>query len=216
MRNQFNDKPPLLLIHGFGSSADTWRAQMPALADAGHQVFAIDLLGLGYSEKPPGEEYSIRLWADMVLDFIDDVLGGKPTVLFGNSIGGITSLKAAATEGRKQLVRAIVLMNTAAGMNTKFIAKDPRSSLLLRVICTPVAPPPPPCHGHLGRPTPATVRARRRRTLRHLHRNVEHRRERRRFLRCWTSSSSLRRSQSGCSRAPSRARMCRSRSRAST
>ncbi|KAJ1487107.1 Alpha/Beta hydrolase protein, partial [Baffinella frigidus] len=138
MRNAFTGKPPLLLIHGFGSSADTWRAQLPALADAGYQVFAIDLLGLGYSEKPPDEDYSIRLWADMALDFIDEVMGGQPAVLFGNSIGGITSLTAAATPVRKELVKAIVLMNTAAGMNTKFVAKDPASSPLLRVIATPL------------------------------------------------------------------------------
>ena len=47
------DGPSLLLVHGLFVNADHWRRNLPALAAAGFRVFAIDLLGSGYSSKPP-------------------------------------------------------------------------------------------------------------------------------------------------------------------
>lgn len=46
------DGPCVLLVHGLFVNADHWRRNMGALADAGFRVFAIDLLGYGYSSKP--------------------------------------------------------------------------------------------------------------------------------------------------------------------
>lgn len=50
--------PSVLLVHGLFVNADHWRRNMSVLADAGFRVFAIDLLGCGYSSKPApcGEE----------------------------------------------------------------------------------------------------------------------------------------------------------------
>ena len=42
---------PLVLIHGFGASIGHWRKNIPVLAQAGYQVFALDLLGFGGSDK---------------------------------------------------------------------------------------------------------------------------------------------------------------------
>eukprot|EP00308_Calcidiscus_leptoporus_P021755 CAMPEP_0119368662 /NCGR_PEP_ID=MMETSP1334-20130426/15286_1 /TAXON_ID=127549 /ORGANISM="Calcidiscus leptoporus, Strain RCC1130" /LENGTH=358 /DNA_ID=CAMNT_0007385349 /DNA_START=153 /DNA_END=1229 /DNA_ORIENTATION=+ len=44
--------PSLLLVHGLFVNADHWRRNLPALAEAGCRVYAIDLLGSGYSSKP--------------------------------------------------------------------------------------------------------------------------------------------------------------------
>ena len=44
-------KGNLVLIHGFGGNADHWRRNVEPLAAAGFKVFAIDLLGYGYSSK---------------------------------------------------------------------------------------------------------------------------------------------------------------------
>lgn len=43
---------PLLLLHGFPDSAEVWRYQLPALAEAGHRVIAPDLHGFGRSDAP--------------------------------------------------------------------------------------------------------------------------------------------------------------------
>jgi pimeloyl-ACP methyl ester carboxylesterase len=45
--------PPVLLVHGLFVNSDHWRKTIRGLADAGCHVFAIDLLGYGYSSKPP-------------------------------------------------------------------------------------------------------------------------------------------------------------------
>ncbi len=44
---------PLVLIHGFGASIGHWRKNIPVLADAGYQVFALDLLGFGALSEAP-------------------------------------------------------------------------------------------------------------------------------------------------------------------
>ncbi|KAL6768019.1 CPLD60 [Auxenochlorella protothecoides x Auxenochlorella symbiontica] len=46
-----SSSPALLLVHGFGSNADHWRKIMEVQA-GDRQVYAIDLLGYGYSDKP--------------------------------------------------------------------------------------------------------------------------------------------------------------------
>lgn len=44
--------PPVMLVHGFGSTWYEWRKIMPGLAEAGYQVIAPDLRGLGDSSVP--------------------------------------------------------------------------------------------------------------------------------------------------------------------
>ena len=46
------DGPSLLLVHGLFVNADHWRRNLGPLAAAGFRVYAIDLLGYGYSDKP--------------------------------------------------------------------------------------------------------------------------------------------------------------------
>lgn len=44
---------PVLLLHGFGGSTYSFRELAPALAAAGHPVWAIDLPAYGYSDRTP-------------------------------------------------------------------------------------------------------------------------------------------------------------------
>lgn len=54
------------------------------------QVYAIDLLGFGRSDKPL-LDYSTELWRDQLLDFMAEFVDA-PAVLVGNSIGSLVSL----------------------------------------------------------------------------------------------------------------------------
>ncbi|NEQ33664.1 MAG: alpha/beta fold hydrolase [Leptolyngbya sp. SIO4C5] len=101
-------RPPLLLIHGFGASTDHWRKNMTALS-RDFEVWAIDLLGFGRSTKP-NIQYSGSLWRDQLHDFVQQVIG-RPAVLAGNSLGGYASLCTAAQ--RSQSVAGVVLLNSA-------------------------------------------------------------------------------------------------------
>ncbi|MEL6927615.1 MAG: alpha/beta fold hydrolase [Cyanobacteria bacterium J06600_6] len=102
------DKPPLLLVHGFGASTDHWRKNIAQLQSQ-FQVWAIDLLGFGRSAKPK-QEYSGNLWREQLHDFITEVIR-QPTVLAGNSLGGYASLCVAA-EYHEQTA-GLILLNSA-------------------------------------------------------------------------------------------------------
>jgi pimeloyl-ACP methyl ester carboxylesterase len=102
--------PAVVLIHGFGASLRHWRHNIPVLAREA-EVFALDLLGFGASDKPPswleGEtrppgsvRYGFALWAELVRDFVDGPVQclhpERPYQLVGNSIGGVVALAAAS------------------------------------------------------------------------------------------------------------------------
>jgi pimeloyl-ACP methyl ester carboxylesterase len=109
--------PPVLLIHGYGASAYHWRYQIPALSQH-YRVYALDLLGFGWSGKALVEYSSGGLWGQHIQDFINDVISKDPdathadgasssdgsgssgacdpVVLVGNSLGGYACMNAAA------------------------------------------------------------------------------------------------------------------------
>ncbi len=103
-----SNKPPLLLVHGFGASTDHWRKNIVQLQEQ-FQVWAIDLLGFGRSAKPK-QEYSGKLWQEQLHDFITEVIQ-QPTVLAGNSLGGYASLCVAAEY--PQSTAGLILLNSA-------------------------------------------------------------------------------------------------------
>ncbi|KAF4383314.1 hypothetical protein CsatB_024610 [Cannabis sativa] len=99
---------PVVLIHGFGASAYHWRYNIPELAKK-HKVYAIDLLGFGWSEKAI-IEYDAMVWKDQVVDFLKEIVK-EPAVLVGNSLGGFTALVSAA--GLPEQVIGVALLNSA-------------------------------------------------------------------------------------------------------
>ncbi|GAB4371926.1 MAG: alpha/beta fold hydrolase [Elainellaceae cyanobacterium] len=102
------DRPPLLLVHGFGASTDHWRKNIAGLQTE-FEVWAIDLLGFGRSAKPD-IQYNGDLWRDQLHDFITEVIG-QPAVLAGNSLGGYASLCVAAQ--RPESAAGLILINSA-------------------------------------------------------------------------------------------------------
>lgn len=105
------DGPPIVFIHGMGTSASTWNACMDLLADR-FTVVAVDLLGHGDSPvlDDPDEYTRDRTLADL-----DDVLAelDGPAVLVGHSLGGYLALAHAAT--RPGATRGVVVLNTGPG-----------------------------------------------------------------------------------------------------
>lgn len=110
--------PALVLIHGFGANCDHWRKNIPILAKS-HRVYAIDLLGYGFSDKPdpralpPNTLYTFETWGRQVLDFLSDVVNDR-AFLICNSVGGIVGLEAALMESQK--VRGLMLINISLRM----------------------------------------------------------------------------------------------------
>ncbi|KAF5182396.1 Hydrolase protein, partial [Thalictrum thalictroides] len=104
--------PAVLLVHGFGAFLEHYRDNMTPVADGGNRVWAITLLGFGKSEKP-NVVYTELMWAEMLRDFIIDVVG-EPVHLVGNSIGGYFAAIVAGLW--PSLARSIVLINTAGSV----------------------------------------------------------------------------------------------------
>jgi pimeloyl-ACP methyl ester carboxylesterase len=115
-------RPPLLLVHGFGASTDHWRKNISGLYQD-FEVYAIDLLGFGRSQKPK-LQYSGDLWCDQLHNFISEVIGQK-AVLAGNSLGGYASLCVAAKH--PDIAAGVVLLNSAGPFNDNPPTPEPEA-----------------------------------------------------------------------------------------
>ncbi|KQJ91197.1 uncharacterized protein LOC100826912 isoform X3 [Brachypodium distachyon] len=104
--------PAVLLVHGFGASLQHFRDNIGSIADEGHRVWAITLLGFGRSEKP-NVDYSELLWSELLRDFIVDVVR-EPVHLVGNSIGGYICAIAAGLW--PSLANSLILLNSAGSV----------------------------------------------------------------------------------------------------
>jgi pimeloyl-ACP methyl ester carboxylesterase len=76
----------VLCLHGWPQHWYEWRHLMPALADAGHRVLAMDLRGFGWSAAPRSG-YEKENMADDVLAVLDE-LGLDRVKLVGHDWGG--------------------------------------------------------------------------------------------------------------------------------
>jgi len=86
--------PALILVHGLFGYSFSWRYTMQALAPYA-TVYAPDMLGAGFSDRPTGLDHSMRGTALRLLRFIAD-LGISSFDLLGTSRGGAVALAAAA------------------------------------------------------------------------------------------------------------------------
>ncbi len=80
------DAPALILIHGFGSSLETWDAWSEALS-ADHRVVRFDLPGFGLTGADPAGDYSDERTLAVIAALMDQ-LGLPRATLVGNSLGG--------------------------------------------------------------------------------------------------------------------------------
>jgi len=103
--------PPLILLHGLMGYSFSWRYAMPALAPYA-TVYAPDLLGAGFSDRPRGIDHSMRGTALRVLQFAENLRLGSFDLL-GTSRGGAVAMAAAAesvADRGKPQVRRLVLV----------------------------------------------------------------------------------------------------------
>ena len=100
--------PPVLFIHGIGSSGYIeWRFNLEHIA-ASHRVFAPDLPGFGRSEKPRAR-YGIGYFARFVDRYMED-RGLRSAAVVAASLGGGVALELALTKPKR--VSKLVLVNS--------------------------------------------------------------------------------------------------------
>jgi pimeloyl-ACP methyl ester carboxylesterase len=84
--------PPVLLIHGYGDTADGWRRVVPGLLKD-HRVVALDLPPFGRSDDP-GKRKLLDFYSEFFPTFLDEVELDRATVI-GHSLGGAVALRLA-------------------------------------------------------------------------------------------------------------------------
>lgn len=103
-----------VLLHGIGSSADSWVYQLGAAAGGpAHRVLAWNAPGYGNSsplesESPSAQDYGRRLWLGL-----DQLGADQPLVLVGHSLGALMAAAAAACQPAR--VSHLVLLAPARG-----------------------------------------------------------------------------------------------------
>ncbi len=127
---------PVVLLHGFGASAYSWRKVIPALAE-GHRVVAIDLNGFGYTQRPRSREsYTREGQAKLVLDTMD-ALGIARAHIIGHSYGGGITLYLASRHPER--FRSMVLVDSSAptyanDRRSRAAALRPLDTLFVRAV----------------------------------------------------------------------------------
>ena len=86
--------PGLVLLHGWGDSADTWRPLLAEIAATGRRAIAVDLPGFGHASRlAPGP--ILPHVADFAAALVLEWGGVEPGVVAGNSLGGAVALRLA-------------------------------------------------------------------------------------------------------------------------
>ena len=101
------DAPPVLFLHGLGSSAADWALQVPVFAEC-YGVITLDLRAHGESTGPIGR-FTIEQMADDVAGLLSQ-LDEPPAHVVALSLGGCVALALAIRHGER--VRSLTLVNT--------------------------------------------------------------------------------------------------------
>jgi pimeloyl-ACP methyl ester carboxylesterase len=98
-------RPPVLLIHGLGDEADTWRHVLPRLSPA-YRAIAPDLPGFGRSDQGK-HPYTIPFFVDLLTALLD-YLSIPRAVLVGHSAGAVIA-QALALQHPQRVERVVFI-----------------------------------------------------------------------------------------------------------
>ncbi len=84
--------PALVFVHGVGSSAAIWDAQLEAFADT-HRCFAIELRGNGVPKPEPDSALITRAGFALDVVAVMDAVGVERFTLVGCSLGGVVAFE---------------------------------------------------------------------------------------------------------------------------
>jgi len=126
--------PGILLLHGWGDSADTWRPLLAELGLRDRRALAVDLPGFGTASKLAQGPILPQLDA-FAAALVEDWADGEPLILAGNSLGGAVALRLA--ERGSALPVAGVVPVAPAGLEMPgwfdLVERDPIIRRLLQI-----------------------------------------------------------------------------------
>ena len=98
---------PVVLIHGYPLSGDSWEKQLPVLLDAGYRVITYDRRGFGKSSQPT-EGYNYDTFAADLRQLIE-TLELKDFALVGFSMGGGEIARYFGKYGSEGVSKAVII-----------------------------------------------------------------------------------------------------------
>jgi non-heme chloroperoxidase len=105
---------PVILMHGWPLSADSWDDQAMALADAGYRAIAYDRRGFGRSSQP-WSGYDYDTLADDLASVIEQT-GAKDATLVGFSMGGGEVARYMSRHAGKGVAKAALIASVVPFM----------------------------------------------------------------------------------------------------
>jgi pimeloyl-ACP methyl ester carboxylesterase len=127
---------PIVFLHGFDSSIFEFRRIVPLIA-AIQQVWAIDLLGFGFTERLPNCQFSTQS-IDTHLYATWQQLIHQPMILVGVSMGGAAAIEF--TLAHPEVVHQLILIDSAGYTQPPAIGKffiPPVGALATRFLSSP-------------------------------------------------------------------------------
>jgi non-heme chloroperoxidase len=106
--------PPVILLHGWPLSADSWDDQAMAIAAAGCRAIAYDRRGFGRSSQP-WSGYDYDTLADDLATVIE-ATGARDAALVGFSMGGGEVARYMSRHGGKSVVKAALISSVVPFM----------------------------------------------------------------------------------------------------
>jgi pimeloyl-ACP methyl ester carboxylesterase len=101
------DRPTILMLHGGGQNRFSWKNTGQVLADHGFHVIALDARGHGDSDRAPDADYSVDALSADVQRVLEQI--GRPVVLIGASMGGLTSILVAEDAGPEVVTKLVLV-----------------------------------------------------------------------------------------------------------
>ncbi len=114
------DAWPILMLHGGGQTRHAWGSTAEKVAADGWRTVAVDLRGHGESDWAPRADYSFTSFGGDCVAVADQL--GRPPVLVGASLGGISALYAEGTSDRT-VSSGLVLVDITPKTNTEGIER---------------------------------------------------------------------------------------------
>ncbi len=100
-------RPSILMLHGGGQNRYSWKNTGQVLGDQGFHVVALDSRGHGDSDHAPGADYALETLCGDVTRVIEEI--GRPVVLIGASMGGLTGVLVADEVGPEKVIKLILV-----------------------------------------------------------------------------------------------------------
>ncbi len=100
------DKPVLLLVHGFPTSSIDWFEIADPLSER-FRVCTLDFPGYGFSDKPRGWGYSLQRDAELLEHYLAEVVGAKRATVMSHDRGDSVALILAARAAEGELATGL-------------------------------------------------------------------------------------------------------------